>query len=108
MAVASDNKGNATVRIVDTTNGAELVSFTEHTGAVHSLQFAADNRTLISASADKTVKVWDPETGKEQFSGAGHKDVVYAVAISSLRHLASAGQDRTVRLWAPGVVIPQP
>src|SRR5262249_45865481 len=59
LAVASDNKGNPIIRVVDLTSGTELVAFTDHTAPIRSLQFAGDNRTLISASADKTVRYFD-------------------------------------------------
>jgi len=31
-----------------------------HKGMIHSIAFAADGRTIISGSADKTVRIWSP------------------------------------------------
>src|SRR5439155_7690521 len=45
LAVASDNKGNSPIRVIDLPNGTELLGFTDHTGPVRSMQFPADNPT---------------------------------------------------------------
>src|SRR5207249_1607550 len=77
--------------------GAELVSFTDHTGAVRSLQFATDNRTLISASADKTVRYFDAGL---LASWNAHAGGVNAVAFHNNGTQAlSAGADKTIKVW---------
>jgi WD40 repeat protein len=55
VAVAMDRN----IRIFDLGTGKELGQFKGHEGTVVSLAFAADNRTLISGSADTTALVWD-------------------------------------------------
>lgn len=40
-------------------SGAPLVHFKGHEGYVNDLVFTPDNRYLFSASADKTIKMWD-------------------------------------------------
>jgi len=34
--------------------------------------FSPDGKRIVSGSGDKTVKVWDADTGKEIFSLKGH------------------------------------
>src|SRR5262249_18086016 len=71
-----------------------------HKYSVTSVAFSPDGRTLASASADQTVKLWDVQSRKEIKTLEGHKDYVLSVAFSpDGRTLASASGDRTVRLW---------
>src|SRR5437660_1662205 len=35
-----------------------------HTGPVRAVAFAPDGKTLASGSADQTIRLWDPATGK--------------------------------------------
>jgi WD40 repeat protein len=55
---------------------------------------------IASASADKTVKLWDAATGKEITTVIGHSNYVYSVAFSPDRKtIASSSADNTVKLW---------
>jgi WD40 repeat protein/tRNA A-37 threonylcarbamoyl transferase component Bud32 len=71
-----------------------------HKGAVTAVAFSPDDRLLASASADKTVKLWDVVSGKEVLTLEGHTDRVTGVAFNSDgNRLASSSADGTVRLW---------
>ena len=72
-----------------------------HTGTVIGLAFSPDGKTIASASADGTVRLWETSTGKPVGRPlTGHTGPVNGVAFSADgRTVASAGADQTVRLW---------
>ena len=56
---------------------------------------------IVSGSIDKTLRIWDAETGSavgKPFEG--HTDGVYSVAYSpDGRHIISGSADKTIRMW---------
>lgn len=71
-----------------------------HTNRVTSVAFSPDGQTVASASWDKTVRLWDTQTGESKLTLEGHSDYVYCVAFSpDGKTLASGSEDYTIRLW---------
>ncbi|MCC3432808.1 MAG: hypothetical protein JGK08_23250, partial [Microcoleus sp. PH2017_04_SCI_O_A] len=78
----------------------ELITLTGHTHSVTAVAIAPDGKTAISASRDKTMKIWDTETGTEVRTLTGHTSWVNGVAIASEGKLAiSASDDNTLKVW---------
>jgi WD40 repeat protein len=72
-----------------------------HDGGVASIAFSPDDRHIVSGSDDKTVRVWDAQTGHSLMDPLkGHDDWVTSVAFSADgRHIVSGSYDETVRVW---------
>src|SRR5207302_7089243 len=77
--------------------GKELQVFADHTAAVRALAFAADNRTLVSASADKTARLSDVGVAAVLEAHAG--GVTSLAMHSNGTQAVSGGADKTVKLW---------
>src|SRR5690349_12945796 len=57
-------------------------TFRGHKSVVASVAYSPDGKTLASGSQDKTIKLWDVATGKEQATLKGHTSAVMSVAYS--------------------------
>jgi WD40 repeat protein len=89
------------------TSTSHFRTLRNHTSAVFGVAFAPDGHTLATASADRTVRLWDlsdwdrPRQLSQPLTG--HTNTVYGVAFApDGRTLATASADRTVRLWDLG------
>ena len=71
-----------------------------HGERVCSVAVAFDG-TLVTGSWDRTVKLWDPNTGKCFRTLEGHSNGVCSVAIAFDGTLVTGSWDRTVKLWHP-------
>ncbi|EDR12082.1 uncharacterized protein LACBIDRAFT_314289 [Laccaria bicolor S238N-H82] len=72
-----------------------------HNDKVASVAFSPDGRHIVSGSWDKTIRVWDAQTGQSVIDPLkGHDDRVTSVAFSpDGRHIVSGSNDKTVRVW---------
>jgi WD40 repeat protein len=71
-----------------------------HTDDIQHVQFSADGRKLLTASSDRTARIWDVQTGEELQRFVGHTATIISLDLSAdNNHLLSSGADATVRLW---------
>jgi WD40 repeat protein len=78
----------------------EIVILKGHDGAVTKAAFSVDERRVVTASADKTARIWDLETGKEIAVFRGHEGAVTAASHSpDGRRVVTASDDKTIRIW---------
>lgn len=76
----------------------QLVLQIEHVAAVTALAASPDGKVFASASADRTAKVWDIQTGKLLLS-LPHSAIVQAIAFRDTTTLVCASADGSVRSW---------
>jgi WD40 repeat protein len=71
-----------------------------HDGMVTACVVTPDGRHIVSASEDKTLKVWDLESGRALATLESHADKVIACAVTpDGRCIVSASWDGILKLW---------
>jgi WD40 repeat protein len=62
---AFNNRPDKGIQLLDVADGKVIRAFEGHKDNVYELAFTADGSTLISGSADATIRAWDVASGKE-------------------------------------------
>ena len=64
------------------------------------MAFSPNGKQVVSGSKDKSVKLWNVETGTCESTMTRHSDTVTSVAFSADgRWVMSGSIDKTIRLW---------
>lgn len=80
--------------------GVPVRSFQGHNHIVQDCSLTADGAYALSASWDKTLRLWDVSTGQTYQRFVGHKSDVMSVAIDRKASMIISGsRDRTVKVW---------
>ncbi len=84
----------------DLSNPAPRHTLSGHSDLVDGCAITADGGTIVSASWDGTLKVWDAASGDELMTLAGHSGIVFDCAISEDGvAVVSASGDKTLKIW---------
>ncbi|MEM8882540.1 MAG: WD40 repeat domain-containing protein [Planctomycetota bacterium] len=90
--------GGPTVRIWDL-KGTELARLEGHTGAVYSVWVHEETGDVLTASADKTARVWSPD-GKQRAVLRHPDEVLVTGALPDRRGWFTTCRDGTARHWS--------
>ena len=78
----------------------EVLTLLSHSHWINAVDLTPDGCRALSGSYDRTLKLWDLQTGELVHSFVGHTDTIYSVALTpDNRHAVSGAGDRTLRLW---------
>jgi WD40 repeat protein len=71
-----------------------------HSDTIFGMEFSRDGRFLLTGAADKFVKIFDVEAGKQIKSFEGHTNHVLDVAWrADGQRIVSAGADNAIKVW---------
>jgi WD40 repeat protein len=104
-------RAEAIVVVIENKLYVEQLRLIGHTDYLDTVSVSGDGKRLLTGSNDKTLRLWDADTGKQLRVFEGHTGPVRAAALSlDGKRLLSTGDDRTVRLWdaATGMELHKP
>ena len=100
--ILANGNSDHVVHLWDAQLGKHLQSLRGHTGPICAIDFHPNGETLVSGSADQTVRLWKIKNQEAQLAQIlhGHTDEVVAITFSPNGHFfASADGNQSIRLW---------
>ena len=79
--------------------GQLIKSFDQHSSLVNSIKVDEFSNKLITASFDKSIKIWDLETGECLKTLKDHKHCVTSILIFPNNKFISGSIDKTMKIW---------
>lgn len=87
------------IRQWDSESGECLRTLRGHDSTTRSVAWSPSCRSILSASHDRTVRIWDVETGIENFLLEGHKECVVNASWATESTVCSLDSSGVVCLW---------
>jgi WD40 repeat protein/tRNA A-37 threonylcarbamoyl transferase component Bud32 len=106
LAIASHTPGkgwdklDTEVCVLSVASSTVVHTLRGHTSLIMDARFSPNGHRLVSASDDKTARVWDVQTGQELFCFHLHSGAVSEANFSpDGQRIASTSADQTVKVW---------
>ncbi len=97
----SDGYSVAGIYLYDFDSGSFKGRLDGHKAWVSRMHFLDDGKTLVSASADQTIRFWNTETLKSIRVLHGHQNEIRdLILIPGAKQMISAGKDEQLKLWS--------
>ncbi len=107
LASAGDAADAYTLRVWEIQTGTERFALVGHTATISGLAFDRLSRTLISTSADKSIRTWDMSNGTLSQTKVVSSEVIHALAVHPAKdEIAVAHGDKPDPKQAPPKMAP--
>ena len=83
---------------VDWTKFETKMTLSGHTNSVWCVAVLNES-TIVSGSADKSLRIWDAESGETKKTLTGHSNWVSCVAVLNESTIVSGSDDNSLRIW---------
>jgi WD40 repeat protein len=78
----------------------DILTLRGHSHVVYSASYTPDGKRIVTASADKTARIWDATTGAALLTLKGHASTLRSAAFNSDgAKIVTASDDMTARVW---------
>lgn len=78
----------------------QRANLTGHAEPVTSVAFSSDGKTIATTSVDRTIRLWDPVTGRERSALTSHTDAVLLAAfMGGDTAMISVGREGALKIW---------
>ena len=79
--------------------GNELALLTGHTAQIHELVFSSDGKILASTGNDRTLRLWDTDTGQQLMVLSDGRNLSQSLAFSPDGTTIAGGQTDRIQIW---------
>jgi WD40 repeat protein/TPR repeat protein len=96
------SNATAAINVFQETRAADvqLAVLSGHIDRIRTAAYSPDGFRIVTASWDKTARIWDALTGVQLAILAGHGDTVTSAAYSpDGKRIVTASKDKTARIW---------
>ena len=79
--------------------GLQLLNLEGHKSWIWDLAWTPDGQSIVSASEDQTLRVWNLELGNCVTQLNGHRDRIWQVICPANNIVISSSSDQTIKVW---------